>query len=251
MAVLDLKKNNNSSHEFSKGALLNRSFHAAGTSNPIAVFVRIKMMPSATSNPRRKSVFREVGLVDDDRENYAPVPIRVPILSAPSLPARNGNKKTATRSSSSPIEYWPAPSLLEDVREEEMGDDEESDYEIGGLTQKKKQQTSRKEREDSFEHGRIVTSKADVDVALTTAGGMTRLHRLCVLALLVFLVIPVTHRLPVFGPTVAGPMYGANAALIPRKSMLYGRADSPTDVCTRWSHASMTSRIRPQNLVRD
>ncbi|KAF9634480.1 Kelch-type beta propeller [Lasiodiplodia theobromae] len=196
------------------------------------------MMPSATSNPRRKSVFREVGLVDDDRENYAPVPIRVPILSTPSLPARNGNKKAVTRSSSSPTEYWPAPSLLEDVREEEMGDDEESDCEIGGLTQKKKHQTSRKEREDSFEHGRIVTAKADVDVALATAGGMTRLHRLCVLALLVFLVIPVTHRLPVFGSTVAGPPYGVNAALIPREGMLYGRANSPTDVCTRWSHAT-------------
>ncbi|KAL1629545.1 hypothetical protein SLS54_001294 [Diplodia seriata] len=206
-------------------------------------------MPSATSNPRRKSVFREVGLVDDDREKFAPVPMRVPILSAPSLPSR-GNRKPAVspvtaRFPSSPTDYWPSPSPLEDVREEDMGDDEDSDCDFDdgrdGLTEKR--QTSKQEREHVFEPegGRLVQAKADVDAvaaAAAAAGGVTRLYRLCVLALLVFLVIPVTNRLPLFDSTIAGPMYGVSAGLVPRRGTLERRADSPTDVCTRWSHAN-------------
>ncbi|OJD36978.1 kelch repeat protein [Diplodia corticola] len=209
-------------------------------------------MPSATSNPRRKSVFREVGLVDDDREKFAPVPMRVPILSTPSLPSRGSRKPAVSpnvaRLPSSPTDYWPSPSPLEDVREEDLGDDEDSDCEIdgkGGLTEKR--QPSVKKREAVFVpeggggRGGLVQAKADVDAvaaAAAAAGGVTKLYRLCVLALLVFLVIPVTNRLPLFDSKVAGPMYGVSAGLIPSRGTLEKRADSPTDVCTRWSHAT-------------
>lgn len=176
-----------------------------------------KMMPSATSNPRRKSVFREVGLADDDSDNYAPVPTS-PIHSIPILSPTPSLLRKAT----SPSRF--SNERLEEVKEEELGDDEDSEYDSSDFEQRKR---------ELFE-GQAFTEVKAADVA--AASGMTRLYRLCLLALLVFLVVPVTN-LPFFGSSGAA-LGGAYAGVVPQGMDVFKRADSPTDVCTRWSHAS-------------
>lgn len=175
------------------------------------------MMPSATSNPRRKSVFREVGLADDDSDNYAPVPTS-PIRSIPILSPTPSLLRKAT----SPSRF--SNERLEEVKEEELSDDEYSEYDSSDFEQRKR---------ELFE-GQAFTEVKAADVA--AASGMTRLYRLCLLALLVFLVVPVTN-LPFFGSSGAA-LGGAYAGVVPQGMDVFKRADSPTDVCTRWSHAT-------------
>ncbi|EKG21203.1 Kelch-type beta propeller [Macrophomina phaseolina MS6] len=178
-------------------------------------------MPPATSNPRRKSVFREVGLANDDSDKYAPVPSS-PALSTPILsPMPAYSRKPAT---SSPSRF--SNERLEEVKEEEVSDNEHSDCDSGDSE-------SRDERE-LFEDRAFVEVKA---ADLAAAGGMTRLYRLCLLALLIFLAVPVTNNLPFFGSTGAA-LGGAYAGVVPHSEDIFKRADSPTDVCTRWSHAT-------------
>ncbi|KAL1627268.1 hypothetical protein SLS56_006401 [Neofusicoccum ribis] len=107
------------------------------------------MMPPATSNPRRKSVFREVGLVDDDRDKYAPVPSTPILVSTPSFP-----RKPALT----------ARFPLEGVKEEELGCDEASDYSIDDSKTRNEQ--------DPFKAGDFVDLQADV----AATAGMTRLY---------------------------------------------------------------------------
>lgn len=181
-------------------------------------------MPSATSNPRRKSVFREVGLVDDDREKYAPVP-SVPILSSPaSLP----------RKPRLSVRFPSDVAQLEEVKEEDPVHDELSDDDsINDFDLRK--------RDDLCKPAPHLVELP----ATAVASGFTRLHRLCILALLVFLIIPITHDLPLFG-TPGKVFGGAHAGLIPRHAALEKREDSPTDACTRWSHASKAGGLEKQ-----
>ncbi|KAF2147462.1 uncharacterized protein K452DRAFT_217510 [Aplosporella prunicola CBS 121167] len=149
------------------------------------------MLPSATSNPARRSVFCEVGLLGDD----ALVP-----LSPPAAPPRRPRLSVRFRSTEEIL--GAEKDVVDEAIEESIGESKESDDVVAWPVQEEEQLQS---------------------------PTMSKLHRLSALVLFLALLVPFSQCLPFFTSTT--PLFGVKAALIPR-------ADSPTDVCTRWSHAT-------------
>jgi hypothetical protein len=170
---------------------------------------------------RRRSVFMEVGLVDEgdfiaERKNPTPILIRHPSpkRTRPTLKVRFRSK---------------ADIFEEDERADEWGDvlDAEDD---GSLATTRLSTTPSAEK--TYHH----------------------LYRLAVFALVLAVLLPYLQGNPVTGVSARIPL-GARGGVIPSTNvgiveddMLRRREDSPTTICKRWSHQSEChwKRIREQ-----
>ncbi|KAF2196772.1 hypothetical protein GQ43DRAFT_444824 [Delitschia confertaspora ATCC 74209] len=174
---------------------------------------RVRPKPAFSSSVRRKSVFIEVGLTDEEtvRSERSPAPA---LLQPEPSPARL-RKPVRT------VRFRSRDSIFGGEKEGEDGENSESDWEEGSDS-------------DCDECDGSLSTMKLYSNGRTYA--LQRIHRLGILALVLALLLPVMQTGCIKGLGVRGR---AIPSELIESSGNYGvvkREDTPTEICTRWSH---------------
>ncbi|KAK7555137.1 kelch repeat protein-like protein [Phyllosticta paracitricarpa] len=174
------------------------------------------MLPPITAaNPRRKSIFREVGLLDgDDAADASLVPIPTPGGGVVPVIAPSGGRSPIRVRFSSDAEVFG-----------------------GSVTNRSRREGGESEEEDTL----LVGGSRRTGAARDQRGWWTgyRIGLMVVLAVVLLPVLAGSRRTFMWGAEAGVPRvdykgWNANG----RNDLLVKRENSPTDVCTRWSQAT-------------
>ncbi|TVY48258.1 Kelch repeat-containing protein [Lachnellula occidentalis] len=180
------------------------------TSNKTADRLRECEMRCSTPSkikPYRRSIFKEEGLDDLHRSVH---------------PSHSNNATNNSSTSTFTITRPGTPTTFDEI----LGNDEE-----------KENSESRARRENPWFFSKLTKGQRPLIKSSATAppGSFSSVSRITLIAFLIAVILPGFR----YGSDVIG---GADAGLIPEGilvdngSTIEGRADSPTDVCTRWAH---------------
>ena len=161
---------------------------------------------------RRKSVFVEVGLTDEET-------VRRERSPAPSLILGGASGKTSPRPVRT-VRFRSSDSVFEHENDyDNLSEDEEdsSDYE-------------------SDDDGSLATMQL---LQGKPRYSYQRAYRMGVLALMLALLLPVLQTAPMNGLGVRGGAIPRSFIDSSENSALAKREDTPTEICKRWSHQSM------------
>ncbi|KAF2876617.1 kelch repeat protein-like protein [Massariosphaeria phaeospora] len=171
---------------------------------------RVRPQPTVDSHGRRKSIFTEVGLVDEStvQRDRSPAPVLIPDLSTRPLP--------------------PARTVRFRSQNDILGQLEEHSDELDGGW----------ESASDLDRGEFeALPNTPLQISPRTKPP-SRMHQFGLLAIILALLVPVIQTGPIT------PL-GARGNVIPRNSIDYKesssfvkREDSKTDVCKRWAHQS-------------
>lgn len=175
---------------------------------------------------RRKSVFVEVGLTDEEtvRQDRAPAPVGI-LKTSPNVsprPVRN----VRFRSRDNVIVEQQSDKYDEDSDEEWMSDDEVSDYEL--------------------DDGTLATMQLRPNRHMKT---YQKGYRIGVMALLLALLLPILQSSTIHGLGVRARTIPSSLIESGPNSGLSRRQDTSTEVCKRWSHQSMFGHIDADHVT--
>jgi hypothetical protein len=198
-----------------RGRVRRPSFSSYKTADRLRECEQRSWTPSKIK-PHRRSVFKEQGL-DDLNRSVDP-----------------SHSHNATNNSTPPIKTEGAPGG-NTTFDEILGNDDENES-----------SESRARRNNPAWFSKLVKGQIPAIKSSATAppGSFSSVSRIALIAFLIAVVIP-GFRYSSGGEKIN--ISGADAGviregiLVDNGSMLEGRADSPTDVCTRWAHQGISS----------
>ena len=189
------------------------NFSSSKTSDRLRESDRRPSIPRITTKPRR-SVFREEWLDDVNCSVHSPIGIDKRKCSIPTIELEETRGRNVT---------------FDDI----LMDIEDKEHKVSESMRQKKG------------HAPWFSKMARPKIKTTASappGSFSSLTRVTLLVFLIAVVVPGFKysggREKVFGGADAGVMLKGRKELVENGSVIEGRQNSPTDVCTRWSHMS-------------